>query len=323
MDARRKAKNLLILDSGDLLVPRVGPALSPPQRNELRLKAHLIVKSFNHMGCDAVAVGETDLALGSGFLLKMAEEAHFPFVSSNLVDRETRKPLFEPYLVRELDGLRIGIIALISRDVSPAGSQALTELHLLDPSLTAERMVRELQDHTDLIILLSHMGHREDRRFAQSVNGIDIIVGGHNGAALYNPAVVNETLILHNSAYGKNLGSIEIDFSPDKPSFANADIIKSLRETLVAVERRIRSLEAEKSSGRRQEVLESTLEYRRTVEKRLKACDQKNPFRNRITRLHDRIPPEPHVRALVEEYKGKSADLGKGKGCGPASKKTR
>jgi 2',3'-cyclic-nucleotide 2'-phosphodiesterase (5'-nucleotidase family) len=273
------------------------------------------------MGCDAVAVGETDLALGSGFLLKMAEEAHFPFVSSNLVDRETGNPLFEPYVVRELNGLRIGIMALISRNVFPPGSQALKEFHLRDPSLTAERMVRELRDQTDLIILLSHRGHREDRGFAQSLKGIDIIVGGHNGAALYNPAVVNETLILHNSAYGKNLGSLEIDFSADKSSFANADIAESLRETLVAVEKRIRSLEAKKSSGRRQEALDSTLEYRRALEKRLRTCDQKNPFRNRITHLHDRIPPDPHVRALVQEYKRKSANLGKGKGCGPPSKK--
>lgn len=314
----------MVLDSGDLLLPRLGPALSPRQRNQLRLKAHLIVKAFNYMGCDAVTVGETDLALGSGFLLKMAEEAHFPFVSSNLVDRETRKPLFKPYVVRELDGLKIGIMALISRDVFPAGgNQALKEFHLQDPSLTVERMVGELRDQTNLIILLSHMGHREDRRFAQRVKGIDIIVGAHTGAALYNPAVVNETLILHNSAYGKTLGSIEIAFSADKSSFANADIIKSLRETLVAVEKRIRSLEAERPGTRRQEALESTVEYRETVEKRLKACHQKNPFRNRITRLHDRIPSDPHVRALVEEYKGKSPNLGKGKGCGPRSKKTR
>jgi 2',3'-cyclic-nucleotide 2'-phosphodiesterase (5'-nucleotidase family) len=314
----------LVLDSGDLLFPRLGPTLSPRQGNQLRLKARMIVNAFNHTGCDAVAVGETDLALGSRFLLKMAEEAHFPFVSSNLVDRETRKSLFKPYVVRELDGLKIGIIALISRDVFPTGgNQALKEFHLQDPSLTAERMVRELRDQTDLIILLSHMGHREDRRFAQRVKGIDIIVGGHTGAALYNPAVLNETLILHNSAHGKTLGSIEIDFSADKSSFANADVIKSLRETLVAVEKRIRSLEAEKPSTRRQEALESTMEYRGAVKKRLKACHQKNPFRNRITRLHDRIPSDPHVHALVEQYKGKSAGSGKDKGCGPASKKTR
>jgi len=284
----------------------------------------MIVNAFNHMGCDTVAVGETDLALGSGFLLKMAKEAHFPFVSSNLVDRETGKPLFKPYVVTELDGLRIGIMALISRDVFPAGgNQALKEFHLQDPSLTAERMVSELRDQTNLIILLSHMGHREDRRLAQRVKGIDIIVGGHNGPAQYNPPVVNGALVLHNSAYGKTLGSIEIDFSADKSSFANADIIKSLRETLVAVEKRIQSLETERPSMRGQEALESTMEYRRTVEKRLKAYHRKNPFRNRITRLHDRVPSDPHVHALVEEYKGKSANLGKDKGCGPASKKTR
>ena len=289
----------------------------------MTIKADLIIQAFNQMGCDGVAVGDTDLGLGKDFLLKMAEEANFPFISSNLMDRETSKPVFKPYVMRELNGLRIGIIALISKiTFDTRGDQALKEFHLDDPHQTAERMVTELKNQTDLIILLSHLGYRGDKRIAQKVRGIDIIVGGHTGAALYNPAVVGETLILHNSAYGRNVGSIDIDFSKEKASFANADIIKSLRETLMAVDKRIRTLEAEETSKERQETLESTLGYRGIVEKKLEKYVQKNPFRNRIVRLNEGIPSDTDVLALVEGYKRKLADLEPSKGCGSRSQKT-
>jgi 2',3'-cyclic-nucleotide 2'-phosphodiesterase (5'-nucleotidase family) len=308
------------LDGGDLLFPKLHPSLSTHQRNQLILKADLIIEAFNGMGCDGVAVGDIDLGLGKALLLKMARKANFPFISSNLVDRDTGKPVFKPYLMRELNGLRIGIIALISEDAfDTRGDQAPKGFHLADPRLTAERMVRKLRDQTDLIILLSHLGYQADHVFARNVRGIDIIVGGHTGVPLYNPAVVNETLILQNSAYGRSVGSIAINFSREKASFANADIIKSLRETLKAVEKRIRTLEAEDPGRQRQQTLESTVGYKEMVEKKLRSYGQKHPFRNRIVRLHKGISSDPDILALVVEYERKLANLDqerKDEGCG-------
>lgn len=286
----------------------------------MTLKANLVIKAFNQMGCDGVAVGDTDLGLGKTFLLKMAEEANFPFINTNLIDKDTGKPAFKPYVMRELNGLRIGIFALISEDAfDNRKEQALKEFRLEDPHITAEKMVRELRDHTDLIILLSHLGYQANQLYAQKVRGIDIIVGGHTGVPLYNPTVVNETLILQNSAYGRNVGSIDIDFSTGNASFANADIMKSLRETLMTVEKRIRTLEAEEPGKQRRQSLESTLVYKEMLEKKLKTYGQKNPFRNRIVRLHKGILSDPDVLALIEGYKRKLANLGqerKSKGCG-------
>ncbi len=170
-----------------------------------------------------------------------------------------------------------------------------------------------------MIILLSHQGQQADRQFAKRVREIDIIVGGHTGIPLYNPPVVNETLILQDSAYGRNIGSIDIKFSRERTSFANAHILKSLRETLRGVEKKIRSLEEQEPGKHGNEALESTLEYRKVVVKRLQTYGQKNPFRNRIVLLDKRIPSDPDVLALVEGCKRKLASFTKkqkNKGCG-------
>ena len=250
----------------------------------------------------------------------MAQRAKFPFISSNIIDKETGKPAFKPYIIREMNGLRIGIISLISKDVlDKRKGQALEEFGLQDPYLTAETIVAELRDQTDFIILLSHQGHQANRQFAKRVRGINIIVGGHTGVPLYNPHVVNETLILQNSAYGRNIGSIDIEFSNGKVSFANADIMKSLRETLRGVEKKIRSLEEQEPGKQSNEALASTLGYKDILKKKLQTYGQKNPFRNRIVRFDKRIPSDPDVLALVEGCKRKLADLTKkkkSKGCG-------
>jgi 2',3'-cyclic-nucleotide 2'-phosphodiesterase (5'-nucleotidase family) len=308
------------LDAGDLLFPRLPASHSTRRRNQLTLKADLIIKAFNRGECDGVAVGDVDLGLGKGLFLKMSEEANFPFISSNLFDRKTNKPIFKPHVMRELNGLRIGIFALISEDIFDKGrDQGLKEFRIEDPHQAVKRMVGKLRYHADLIILLSHLGHQADRLLAQKTRGIDIIVGGHTATPLYNPPVVGETLILQSSAYGRNIGSVDIDFSKERASFANADMVKSLRETLADLGEKTRTLEAGGHGKRRPEILMSILGYKKTMEAKLKAYGEKNPFHNRIVRLHEGISSDPDVLALIEGYKRKLATLDRKResnGCG-------
>ena len=64
-------------------------------------KAYLIINSFNLMGYDAIGIGDDDLSLGKEFLLEISKKANFPFLSSNLVDEESGKLLFPPYVLKE------------------------------------------------------------------------------------------------------------------------------------------------------------------------------------------------------------------------------
>ncbi len=68
------------------------------------------------MGYDALGIGDDDLSLGKEFLVEISKKANFPFLSSNLIDEESGKLLFQPYLLKEINGLRIGIFSLLSPD---------------------------------------------------------------------------------------------------------------------------------------------------------------------------------------------------------------
>ncbi len=133
-------------------------------------KTHLIIESFNLMGYDAMGIGDDDLTLGKEFLLEISRKANFPFVCSNLLDEASGKNLFQTFLIKEINGLRVGLFSLLLPDFFTSPSDPRKKgLNFRSPLETAQAMVRELKPKTDLIILLSHLGYAKDIELAQRV----------------------------------------------------------------------------------------------------------------------------------------------------------
>lgn len=149
---------MLVLDSGDLLFKKYFNPISENELKGMSEKALLIIESFNLTGYDALGIGDDDLNLGKEFLLEISKKANFPFLSSNLFDEASGKILFQSSLIKETNGLRIGIFSLLSPDffTSPSDSRR-KGLNIRSPVETAQAMVKELKPKTDFIILLSHL----------------------------------------------------------------------------------------------------------------------------------------------------------------------
>src|SRR3972149_816671 len=190
-DLRESENGILVLDAGDLLFKKY---LNPVPENALTgmaEKAHLIVESFNVMGYDALGIGDDDLTLGKEFLFEISRKANFPFLCSNLLDEASGKTLFQTSLIKEINGLRIRLFSLLSPDFFTNPSDLRKKgLNFRSPIETAKAMVEELKPKTDLIILLSHLGYPKDIEVAQTVPGINLILGGHTGMNLPYPPVV-------------------------------------------------------------------------------------------------------------------------------------
>src|SRR6185503_9156661 len=61
---------------------------------------------------DAMAVGNHEYNFGLKVLEKARNEAKFPWLSANTYDTKTQKPHYKPYIIKELAGVRIGILGL-------------------------------------------------------------------------------------------------------------------------------------------------------------------------------------------------------------------
>jgi 5'-nucleotidase / UDP-sugar diphosphatase len=304
-------KEVLLVDAGDLLFRKyVGP-FSEHEMKIVAQKASLIIESLNLMGYHALGIGDDDLSLGKDFLLEISKKAKFPFLSSNVVEEGTGKPLFQPYLVRTVQGFKIGIFSLLSPEVfSGPGDIRKKGLTIRSPVDVANQMVKQLQPQVDLILLLSHLGYTKDVELAQNVSGIHLIVGSHTGINLAYAPIIKSTILLQTGLKGMYAGRIDLTFSVKEPSFYNSQTKKSMEANLVNLKGRLAAPglpEAEKNQVQR---------AREQAERVLEQMKGKNEYTNSLIPLTDEFKNHPDIQKLIEELASKYPEIEK-----PASAK--
>ena len=300
-DLRESQKGVLVLDSGDLLFKKY---MNPIQENELKgmaEKAQLIVESFNLTGYDAIGIGDDDLTLGKEFLLEISKKANFPFLSSNLLNEASGKVLFQSFLIKEINGLRIGIFSLLSPDFFTGPSDPRKKgLTIRQPIEVAQAMVKELKPKADLIILLSHLGYVKDIEMAQTVQGINIIVGGHSGINLVYPPVMKDTMILQTASRGMFGARLDLFFYNNEPIFYNS-------ATKISLENNLKNINQQLNSKETPEVQKD--QWRKAKEDTERTLNQlrgKNEFTNNIIPLQDQMKEHPDIKKMLEADRGKA-----------------
>ncbi len=139
------------------------------------------------------------------------------FIAQNVLDVSwgpPGEPIFHSHAVRELGGLRIGIIgqAFPYTPIShPLRFTPQTSFGIRDEQMQA--LVDKLRtvDKVDLVVLLSHNGIAVDLKLATRVRGIDVILGGHTHDGLPQPIRVGSTLVINSGAHGKFLSRLDLD----------------------------------------------------------------------------------------------------------------
>jgi 5'-nucleotidase/UDP-sugar diphosphatase len=238
---REKRKNpVLVLDGGDFLMGSLFHMLAREEAMELRL--------MKEMGYDVLTLGNHEFDLkpkGLARILRSAagKEGMPPVVFSNAVfSKESEKDdsleeifnqgMVKPYLVLEREGMKIGVFGIMGKDAAEKSPFA-SPLKFGDPVETSREMVKLLREKekVDMVICLSHSGVgeaksiSEDETLAQKVPGIDIIVGGHSHTRLEKPIVIDSTLILQASAYGKCVGVLDLLWEKGKVAPKNYRLV--------------------------------------------------------------------------------------------------
>lgn len=213
---RAKSSFVLVLDAGDAL-------FGQPVSNAAEGKP--LTEAMGLMKYDAMAIGERDMAHFAS-LLARSREASCPFLSANIIYQSTNKPVFTPYVVRDVGGRRVAIIGLSPADeafkaLGPADVTAT------DPVEAARQYVAKARsEDVDAIVLLSHLGNALDRKIAQEVEGVAAIIGGHSYDLLQETLQIGSTVIGQAGYGGEWLGEVIIEFGADgKVAVAKAGII--------------------------------------------------------------------------------------------------
>lgn len=68
-----------------------------------------------------------------------------------------------------------------------------------------------LRDEVDVVVILSHLGLSTDRRLAEQIMGIDVILGGHTHHVLEEPLVIGQTVLGAAGKFGQWLGKVVLE----------------------------------------------------------------------------------------------------------------
>ena len=188
------------------------------------LKADLFMKTYNLMGYDAFTPGELDFSYGVGPVFQMSRQAHFPFLAANLLYAESKKPVFKPYIIKEVQGVKVGLLGLISNRHPLGGPpEEKGKYYVGDPIETAKKFVPQLKK-CDLIVALAHMGLEEQQMLAQAAPDIFFILSGHNPTVQPNPTKAYNSSIFDAGSRGEQMGQVEF-YTEGKELFARYEII--------------------------------------------------------------------------------------------------
>jgi 2',3'-cyclic-nucleotide 2'-phosphodiesterase (5'-nucleotidase family) len=169
----------------------------------------LDIPLFGMLGLDAFCLGNHEFDYGFWWAGHLFKTASFDVLGANVVPKKDNlpfNPFYKPYAVYKKGNFTIGVIGMVTDEHIFSGQVKMT-----DPAAAAP-LIRELERTCDLVIVLSHLGHSEDKKLARAVSGIDVIVGGHSHTYLPNPVMVNETIITQAGSFGEFVGRLDIAF---------------------------------------------------------------------------------------------------------------
>jgi 5'-nucleotidase len=174
-------------------------------------EAHLGI--WEASGYDYIALGNNE---GLTFTKKrlnelFARKADFSVLTANLRDKDTglAPSWMHASRIWEYQGLRIGIIGVTAP--YPIFYNLLG-WHIDDPYEAVQREVNRLRRGVHAIVVLSHLGLRSDKKLAEVIEGIDVIVGGHTHHVLETPLEHSGSLLLGCGSMGRYVGEVELYF---------------------------------------------------------------------------------------------------------------
>ena len=202
--------NALLLDGGDTWQ---GSATA------LWTKGQDMVDSCLELGVD-VMTAHWEMTYGDKRVQEVIEKDfkdRVNFVAQNIKTLDFEDPVFDPYVMKEMNGVKVAIIGQAfpyTPIAHPRHFVADWSFGIQEENMQA--MVDEARAKgAKVVVVLSHNGMDTDIKLASRVRGIDAIMGGHTHDAMPKPVIVDnaggKTIVTNAGSNSKFLGVLDFD----------------------------------------------------------------------------------------------------------------
>ena len=184
-----QGNHVLLVDNGDVLQGEPVGTLT---------RGSTIIDIMNTMGYDIAVPGNHDFDYTVEEFLALAEKANFPYISCNF--SKEGELVFDPYVIREFDGVKIGFVGVCTPDTlrTSTPSYFMDEedrfIYSFMQDMTGEKLYEAVQKAVDdvraegaqYVVALAHLGNGAECapwRYSDVIshtNGIDVLLDGHS-----------------------------------------------------------------------------------------------------------------------------------------------
>lgn len=206
---RERTDASLLLDCGDFAF---GSAEADSSQGR-------IAAEFMSMcGYDAACLGARDFTGGLANLEVLAMTASFPILADPMLDAllHRRVPLFRPFCVKRVSGIRVGIVGITDPLVSSHNLRRNTGGLVVDePLVQARRYLAAVRrESVDVTILIGHIAVSAAAAMAESLSGVDLIICAGSGGDVESWLPVGtRTPVVRGGVYGQRLGVVDMLFN--------------------------------------------------------------------------------------------------------------
>ena len=167
----------------------------------------------NTLGLDFHTLGNHEFDYGWRKISEFVSTAEFPTLNANVVDGQGNLLVPKPYVIGEVGGIRVGVIGILTAELV-----GLTKTPLRGPwkalpvTETVSRYVDEIEDRTDLIVVLSHIFPREEDEILRANRRVPLIISGHHHGGQDEVKTFEGRICVKTRPYGRELGRLDIEF---------------------------------------------------------------------------------------------------------------
>jgi 2',3'-cyclic-nucleotide 2'-phosphodiesterase/3'-nucleotidase len=200
---------LLLLDSGNF-------SDNPTQSGDVKTAG--LLQAMDQLGYEIVNVGERDIRMGYPEFARRTDGSPFTYISANIVDRKTKKPIFQPHAVVEVaapDGsskVKVGVIGVVRFNpvflkAGPDGGNII----IANPLERVQQEIAALEKKkVDVVVLLAALHKNDARSIVRQCPEVDFVLGSYGGLVTTTEEQEGDTTILYCGNRGQRIGESRV-----------------------------------------------------------------------------------------------------------------
>lgn len=172
-----------------------------------------MIPVLNSLGLDAMTA-HWEFIYGPEVFKQRVAELDYPMLANNIFYKDTNTLVYPPFAIKEIGGLRIGLVGIASNIVDKTMPPSFSEgiyFTLGKDELPPIIDVLRGRDEVDLIVLISHLGFAQDMKLLSDVKGVDVCLSGHTHNRLYKPVLNGKTIVIQSGCHGSFLGRLDLE----------------------------------------------------------------------------------------------------------------